>query len=243
MAPASGLLRSVSLPRLLLSWEATVAPGLTFLPQIPLGFTSVELRLAFSVLTLCGAVFNILWYLSCICSPGAVAKSRATIGGTSLVSPLPPIVCVVAAAIVIYLKSPSNLYESHPCLYLLTFGVASAKVTNKLVVAHMTKNEIATLDSILIAPSVLILNQYFNTVLSEILVLWLAFAWSVLDLTIYAVKVCLEISTHLEISVFRIDPRLSAPRLSPDDCVNIEIESLLGDNQVDAGCGDTEAAG
>ena len=41
-------------------------------------------------------------------------------------------------------------------------------------VAHMTKHEVKTLDSILVGPAMLILNQYFSTFLSEYLVLWLA---------------------------------------------------------------------
>lgn len=38
----------------------------------------------------------------------------------------------------------------------------------------MTKHEVKTLDSVLIGPAMLILNQYFNTFLSEYFVLWLA---------------------------------------------------------------------
>ena len=126
--------------------------------------------------------------------------------GTSIISPLAPIASVVVSAVIIYIKSPTNLYETNPCLYLLTFGLVIAKVTNKLVVsllckhaqheackmltcslslsllvrhmltqvAHMTKHEVKTLDSILVGPAMLILNQYFNTFLSEYLVLWLA---------------------------------------------------------------------
>lgn len=38
----------------------------------------------------------------------------------------------------------------------------------------MTKHEVQTLDTVLIGPAMLILNQYFNTFLSEYFVLWLA---------------------------------------------------------------------
>ena len=38
----------------------------------------------------------------------------------------------------------------------------------------MSKHEVKTLDSVLVGPAMLILNQYFSTFLSEYLVLWLA---------------------------------------------------------------------
>jgi hypothetical protein len=39
----------------------------------------------------------------------------------------------------------------------------------------MTKDEMKILDSILISPVILILNQYFNLFVSEFFVLWIAF--------------------------------------------------------------------
>jgi len=38
----------------------------------------------------------------------------------------------------------------------------------------MTRSEMAYLDSVLIGPAMLFLNQYFNTFLPEYFVLWLA---------------------------------------------------------------------
>ena len=42
---------------------------------------------------------------------------------------------VMGAAIMVALKSPSHVFENHPCLYLLAFGILIAKVTNRLVVS------------------------------------------------------------------------------------------------------------
>ena len=42
-------------------------------------------------------------------------------------------------------------------------------------VAHMTKSEMALLDSSLVGPALLVLNQYFNTPFPEYLVLWICF--------------------------------------------------------------------
>lgn len=176
---------------------------------IPLGILQIELRMLLVLFTLGGAVTNILIYLISICWGGGVGKNGSTIAGTSIISPLSPIASVILAAVIIYIKSPTNLYESNPCLYLLTFGLVIAKVTNKLVIAHMTKHEVKTLDTSLVGPGLLILNQYFNVYLSESFVLWLALIWTLFDLVLYSTKVCKEISSHLSINIFSIKPRLS----------------------------------
>ncbi|RMC22148.1 hypothetical protein DUI87_03021 [Hirundo rustica rustica] len=48
---------------------------------------------------------------------------------------------MIALAAMIYKKSTVQLFERHLCLYILTFGFVAAKITNQLVVAHMTKAE------------------------------------------------------------------------------------------------------
>lgn len=54
--------------------------------------------------------------------------------GTSVLSPFIPIAIVIVPAFIIFQKSVTNLVQNHPCLYLLTFGLIIAKITNKLVV-------------------------------------------------------------------------------------------------------------
>jgi hypothetical protein len=55
--------------------------------------------------------------------------------GTSVLSPVIPLGLVVVPAFIIYRKSVEHVYESHPALYVLAFGMAAAKVTNRLVVS------------------------------------------------------------------------------------------------------------
>ena len=90
----------------------------------------------------------------------------------------------------------------------MTFGMLAAKVTNRLVVAHMSKSDMHYLDVGLIGPLLLFLNQYFNDTLPEYCVLWIAFIWCTVDLLIYSGLVCLEICNHLNIMLFRIKPKL-----------------------------------
>ncbi|RMC04200.1 hypothetical protein DUI87_19019 [Hirundo rustica rustica] len=49
---------------------------------------------------------------------------------------------MIALAAMIYKKSTVQLFERHLCLYILTFSFVTAKITNQLVVAHMTKTQV-----------------------------------------------------------------------------------------------------
>ncbi|XP_015121615.1 choline/ethanolaminephosphotransferase 1 isoform X3 [Diachasma alloeum] len=135
---------------------------------------------------------------------GGVGKNGSTVAGTSVLSPIIPFSLVVVPAYIIYRKSAENVYETHPALYILAFGMVAAKVTNRLVVAHMTKNEMEYLDTALIGPCMLFLNQYFNFFIKEYYVLWLCFIWVTFDFFRYCSQVCLEICDHLKIMLFRI---------------------------------------
>ena len=97
-----------------------------------------------------------------------------------------------------------NIYHDHPILYVLLFGLIGAKITNRLVVAHMCKGEITHRDASMLAPLLLILNQYFNTVLPEVFLLYISLVWVTIDLVWYSSKVCLEICKYLEVDLFTI---------------------------------------
>ncbi|XP_023316400.1 cholinephosphotransferase 1 isoform X4 [Trichogramma pretiosum] len=135
---------------------------------------------------------------------GGVGKNGSTVAGTSVLSPVIPFSFVVVPAFIIYWKSNEHVYENHPILYILAFGMVAAKVTNRLVVAHMSKSEMQYLDSALLGPAMLFLNQYFNFFIKEYIVLWLCFIWATVDLLWYSAKVCLEICDHLNIHLFKI---------------------------------------
>ncbi|XP_075212585.1 choline/ethanolaminephosphotransferase 1 bbc isoform X8 [Lycorma delicatula] len=126
--------------------------------------------------------------------------------GTSVLSPVIPLSLVIVPAYIICRKSVENVYENHPSLYIMAFGLVAAKVTNRLVVAHMTKNEMEYLDSALVGPLMLFLNQYFNFFIPEHIVLWLCLLWVTFDLLRYSSQVCREICDHLHIQLFRITP-------------------------------------
>ncbi|KAF4524406.1 hypothetical protein B566_EDAN009322 [Ephemera danica] len=135
---------------------------------------------------------------------GGVGRNGSTVAGTSVLSPVIPFGLVVVPAVVISAMSTQQVYENHPSLYILAFGMVAAKVTNRLVVAHMSKSEMEYLDTALLGPLMLFLNQYFKSFLPEYFVLWLCMLWATFDLLRYCRQVCLEICNYLRIELFRI---------------------------------------
>ncbi|RMC21766.1 hypothetical protein DUI87_02635 [Hirundo rustica rustica] len=66
---------------------------------------------------------------------------------------------MIALAAMIYKKFAVQLFERHLCFCILTFGFMSAKITNKLVVAHITKSEMYLYDTAFTGPALLFHDQ------------------------------------------------------------------------------------
>lgn len=174
--------------------------------KIPYLMMEIKLPMAMFTFT-CAAVafyngFNVI-------INGGVGKNGSTVAGTSVLSPVIPFGLVIVPAYIIYRKSIDGVYENNPVLYILAFGLVTSKVTNRLVVAHMTKNEMEYLDSALLGPSMLFLNQYFNFYIAEYNVLWLCLIWTTFDLLKYSSQVCLEICEHLKIDLFKMPSNIN----------------------------------
>ena len=110
---------------------------------------------------------------------------------------------IIILAIMIYKKSATDVFEKHPCLYTLMFGCVFAKVSQKLVIAHMTKSELYLQDTVFLGPGLLFLDQYFNNFIDEYVVLWMAMVISSFDMVIYFSALCLQISRHLHLNIFK----------------------------------------
>ncbi|XP_067863280.1 choline/ethanolaminephosphotransferase 1-like [Heptranchias perlo] len=177
--------------------------------NIPIPVLEIQVKIVPALFVVAGAIFSCTNYFTVIFT-GGVGKNGSTIAGTSVLSPFLHIGAVITLALMIYKKSTSRLFENNPCLYILAFGFVSAKITNKLVVAHMTKSEMHLQDTAFIGPGLLFLDQYFNSFINEYLVLWIALVWSLIDLIRYSVGVCNQIASHLHINIFKISS-LSSP--------------------------------
>ncbi|XP_050961280.1 choline/ethanolaminephosphotransferase 1b isoform X1 [Labeo rohita] len=171
--------------------------------QSPIPVINIQMKIIPALCTFIGVVFSCTNYFRVIFT-GGVGKNGSTIAGTSVLSPVLHIGSVIVLAMMIYKKSAVQLFQKHPCLYILAFGFVSAKITNKLVVAHMTKSEMHLHDVAFLGPGLLFLDQYFNSFIDEYLVLWISLILSLFDLVRYCVSVCNEIASHLHICVFKI---------------------------------------
>uniref|UniRef100_A0A2K5VS19 Cholinephosphotransferase 1 n=1 Tax=Macaca fascicularis TaxID=9541 RepID=A0A2K5VS19_MACFA len=149
-----------------------------------------------------GVIFSCSNYFHVILH-GGVGKNGSTIAGTSVLSPGLHIGLIIILAIMIYKKSATNVFEKHPCLYTLMFGCVFAKVSQKLVIAHMTKSELYLQDTVFLGPGLLFLDQYFNNFIDEYVVLWIAMVISSFDMVIYFSALCLQISRHLHLNIFK----------------------------------------
>lgn len=179
--------------------SATLGPSF-WATQLPI---NISLNLISNYAVVLFTTYLVVGYVTVIMK-GGVGKNGSTVAGTSILSPVIPFSLVVVPAFIIFQKSESNVYQHHPSLYIMAFGMVAAKVTNRLVVAHMTKSEMDYYDWSLLGPAMLFLNQYFNHALPEYYVLWLCTIWVCVDLIRYCGQICLEICGHLRIQLFRI---------------------------------------
>uniref|UniRef100_A0A8C8U7M4 diacylglycerol cholinephosphotransferase n=1 Tax=Peromyscus maniculatus bairdii TaxID=230844 RepID=A0A8C8U7M4_PERMB len=151
-----------------------------------------------------GAIFSCSNYFHVILH-GCVGKKGSAIAGSSVLSPGLHIGLIIILAIMIYKKSSAtNVFEKHPCLYTLMFGCVFAKVAQKLVIAHMTKSELYLQDTVFVGPGLMFLDQYFNNFVDEYVVLWIAMVLFSFDMIIYFSSLCLQISRHLHLKIFKI---------------------------------------
>ncbi|XP_001360955.3 cholinephosphotransferase 1 isoform X3 [Drosophila persimilis] len=173
-----------------------------------------------------GYTLNIINFLKMF-TQGGIGKNGSSVAGTSVLSPSIPLTLVVLPALIIAQKSPENLFTEHASVYIMAFGMVAAKITNKLVIAHMTKSEMEYLDWSLLGPSLLFLNQYFNCIVPEIWLLWFMLIWGTQDLLRYCSQVCLEICQHLRINLFRIpyNPKAGVPHPAT---ASVSSQSNLG---------------
>lgn len=56
--------------------------------------------------------------------------------GTSILSPIIPLMLVYSFTLIIYSKSMSNAFVNYVAIYIITFGFVCAKITCKLVVSE-----------------------------------------------------------------------------------------------------------
>nr|XP_027201967.1 cholinephosphotransferase 1-like [Dermatophagoides pteronyssinus] len=145
---------------------------------------------------------------------GGAGKNGSTVAGTSILSPIIPLMLVYSFTLIIYSKSMSNAFVDYITIYVITFGFVCAKITCKLVVAHMSKSEMSKMDTIFIGPLILFFNQYFNFYFDELIMLWVALAYILLDFTYFGFSTCRQLAKYLRVSILTIRPKEMSTNIS-----------------------------
>nr|XP_054761753.1 cholinephosphotransferase 1-like [Lytechinus pictus] len=172
-----------------------------WIKKIP--FLDAEVKAVTTISGLLGSWFGIYNHVRVIFG-GGKGRNGSTVADTSVITPFFHIGAVMLLYFTIWQKSKTAIFERQPCMYMLMFGMLSAKISIKLVVAHMTRSGINFLDTAFIGPGLLFLNQYLDTLISEDYVLWLALIWCTCDLIRYCIGLCNQVSQFLGIYTFDI---------------------------------------
>jgi len=166
-------------------------------PGIPFSVTTQTIYLATGLIIAAYHMSNTL--PACMAS---AKKEGGTIAGTSVFSPLLPLLLFILPGLAI--ASLTTIFSDHPILFCLLFGIIGSKITNKLIVAHMCKGEMAQLDSSLIAPIILLLNHFYGNMVSHKILLLATLVWTTADLLWYCSGICHEICINFKIDTFTI---------------------------------------
>lgn len=178
-------------------------------PEIwTLSVCNMPMQLVMANMLAAGCVITYVRFSQVILNGGSGANG-STVANTSVLSPFMNIGIVMALACCIASQSKQFILQENPVLYLFFIGIISAKVTNRIIVAHMTRSELVVLDSSLIGPIILFFNQYFGSWLNEYFLLVICFIYSAIDLMRYLTVTYNQIADHLNVYVFSLEPRNS----------------------------------
>ncbi|KAH8851198.1 Cholinephosphotransferase 1 isoform 1 [Schistosoma japonicum] len=180
-------------------------------------------------------VFSVVMFLLSVqfadtISQGGCGKYGTTVANTSVLFPVCPLALAFSLPILIAINSPVNLYHQSPFIFLLTFGIIFAKVSQRLVLAHMTKSAISLFDSVMFGAALLLINQYFSCPVSELLVLWISLIFGAMNIMVYDVDVCIQLANFLNIYVFRIGRLSSTRNNTKNTLVNSSVQGSTHKN-------------
>lgn len=127
-----------------------------------------------------------------------------TIAGTSVFSPLAPLLVLLLSAVALATLAQDELFSGNPILYCLLMGLIGSKITNRLIVAHMCKGPVQQLDSSMAALLAMGGNQLLGNIVRERTMLLFALVYVTFDLLWYCAGVCSQICQDFKINTFSI---------------------------------------
>lgn len=142
---------------------------------------------------------------------GGKGKNGSTVAGTSVLSPLFPIAVMLYMAYLTARISSTNLFQKHPCLFVMAFGMACSKITIKLVVGCMTRSPVEFKDSTMIGGMLQILNIHYGSPFNEYMLLWCMMGHVIFEQLRYNFALGCQICDYLNISYFKIRSTMAKP--------------------------------
>ncbi|CAI5452979.1 unnamed protein product [Caenorhabditis angaria] len=170
-----------------------------------LGYTLKHLML---IAAFIGFVYQAAGYFNVIFTDG-VGKNGSTVAGTSVIFPLFPLLAVLIPYCMIYSKSNSTIFDDTIVVFVLQFGIVAAKATNRLIVAHMSRSELALWDWIYIGPIMLMLNQYYDFAFNEKTLLHYTTVYVYISFLVYFVFITRQICDYMGIYCFTVTRKSS----------------------------------
>ncbi|VDO27000.1 unnamed protein product [Onchocerca flexuosa] len=137
---------------------------------------------------------------------GGVGKNGSTVADTSVLSPLIPLLMMITPFCMIYSKSVTAVYDDHITLFIFCLGAVSTKATMRLILAHMSRSELAMWDWIYLSPLMMMLNQYYDMPLNEFYLLVCATIYAYASLSLYCVMIIRQLCAHLRVHCFSVKP-------------------------------------
>lgn len=163
-----------------------------------LGLT-VELRFLVASLAIFASLQNILRNFYTI----FIQNEKPTIASTSVLSPSIPVGIVLFLAYYIYKAGYNTLFQMHSSLLILTIGTVYAKITCRLIIAHMSKTPLEYYDKTFMALALLALNCRFEIV-NNTIALYCVFVYVTLNLAYYCTSVCQQLCDCFNVYTFKI---------------------------------------
>jgi len=140
-------------------------------------------------------------YLELGTTQGA-GMNGATVANTSIISPIQPIGALLIVGIQVAYRT--QLYYVHPFKTVLLLSVTMAKVTNRLIVAALTKSELHLWDSTMCPVLTMFLNQYWGVWIPENTLLLVCLVWAIFNLVNFLCDTYKQIANHLNIKILTI---------------------------------------
>merc|ERR1712131_5999 len=137
-----------------------------------------------------------------LATTNGAGMNGATVANTSIISPFGPVAAILIIGIQMAYRT--RLYSRHPIATVLLITVSMAKITNKLIIASMTKSELNIWDTSLCPLLVMFLNQYWGLWLPENKLIYICLLWAVFNLAQYLISTYKQIAGYLNIRVLLI---------------------------------------